>query len=48
MDGKDKLYFVLETKADTLFDALRPTESAKIKCGKKHFEALGNEVVLKI
>jgi len=43
-DGKDKLYFVLETKADTTFDALRPTESAKIKCGKKHFEALGNEV----
>jgi type III restriction enzyme len=43
-DGKDKLYFVLETKADTMFDALRPTESAKIKCGKKHFEALGNEV----
>ncbi len=44
VDGKDKLYFVLETKADIMFDALRPTESAKIKCGKKHFEALGNEV----
>lgn len=44
-DGKDKLYFVLETKADTMFDALRPTESAKIECGRKHFEALGNEVV---
>ena len=43
-DGKDKLYFVLETKADIMFDALRPTESAKIECGKKHFEALGNEV----
>ncbi|MGI6142221.1 MAG: hypothetical protein ACOYEH_10915 [Caldicoprobacterales bacterium] len=45
VDGKDKLYFVLETKAVTLFDALRPTESAKIECGKKHFEALGNDVV---
>ncbi len=44
VDGKDKLYFVLETKANVLFDALRPTESAKIKCGRKHFEALGNEV----
>lgn len=44
VDGKDKLYFVLETKADTMFDALRPTESAKIKCGRKHFEALGNDV----
>jgi type III restriction enzyme len=43
-DGKDKLYFVLETKTDIMFDALRPKESAKIKCGKKHFEALGNEV----
>ncbi|HZK26911.1 MAG TPA: type III restriction endonuclease subunit R, partial [Thermoclostridium sp.] len=44
VDGKDKLYFVLETKADTMFDALRPTESSKIKCGRKHFEALGNDV----
>ncbi len=44
VDGKDKLYFVLETKADTMFENLRPIESAKIKCGKKHFEALGNEV----
>ena len=43
-DGKDKLYFVLETKADNMFDALRPTESAKIKCGKEHFKTLGNEV----
>ena len=44
VDGNDKLYFVLETKGDITFDALRPKESAKIKCGKKHFEALGNEV----
>ena len=44
VDGKDKLYFVLETKADTMFDALRPTERAKIECGKKHFEALGTDV----
>jgi type III restriction enzyme len=27
-----------------MFDALRPTEKAKIECGKKHFEALGTEV----
>ncbi|NLJ41767.1 MAG: type III restriction endonuclease subunit R, partial [Clostridiales bacterium] len=47
VDGKDKLYFVLETKGDTMFDALRPTEGAKIKCGRKHFEALGNEVAFK-
>lgn len=45
VDGKEKLYFVVETKGDTMFDALRPTESAKISCGRKHFEALGDEVV---
>ena len=44
VDGKEKLYFVVETKGDIMFDALRPTESAKISCGRKHFEALGNEV----
>lgn len=44
VNGKDKLYFVLETKANIMVEALRPTESAKIRCGKKHFEALGNEV----
>lgn len=45
VDGTEKLYFVLETKADISFESLRPTESAKIKCGRKHFEALGNNVV---
>lgn len=44
-DGIDKLYFVLESKGNIMFDALRPTESAKIKCGIKHFEALGNDVI---
>ena len=43
-DGEDKLYFVLETKANILPEALRPTEKAKIMCGHKHFEALGCEV----
>lgn len=43
-DGKDKLYFVLGTKGNTMFDALRPTENAKIECGIKHFGALGNKV----
>ena len=44
-DGTDKLYFVLETKGNALFDSLRPTEHAKIFCGRKHFAALGTEVV---
>lgn len=42
-----KLYFILETKANILAEALRDTEKAKIKCGKKHFEALGNDVKFK-
>ena len=47
VDGKDKLYFVLETKADTMFDSLRPIEEANIRYGRKHFEALDYEVEFK-
>ena len=43
-DGEQKLYFVLETKGDIALESLRPTEGAKIKCGHKHFEALGSAV----
>lgn len=39
-----KLYFVVETKGNMDESQLRLSESAKIKCGKKHFEALGKEV----
>lgn len=50
-DGENKLYFVIETKsgqAGLLFDeSLRDSEKAKIKCGHKHFEALGKEVQFK-
>jgi len=43
---EERLFFVVETKSEVLFDeALRPTEVAKIKCGKAHFEALGTGVV---
>lgn len=43
--GKDRLYFVVETKGTDLFaSALRPIEQAKIACGKAHFRALGGEV----
>ncbi|WP_035240137.1 type III restriction-modification system endonuclease [Desulfobacter vibrioformis] len=44
IDGKDKLYFVVETKSTLFTDALRPTEKAKIACGREHFKALGKEV----
>jgi len=43
-DGDQRLYFVLETKGKMLVEALRPTESAKIKCGEAHFKALGNDI----
>lgn len=43
-DGREKLYFVVETKSTMFTDALRPTEKAKIACGKEHFKALGNDV----
>ncbi len=38
--GRDRLYFVVETKGSLWFDDLRSAETAKIKCGEKHFEAL--------
>lgn len=44
-DQDERLYFVIETKGEALFDeALRPTEAAKIKCGRAHFAALGTDV----
>ena len=41
--GLDKLYFVIETKGSTDSKDIRPTEDAKIVCGMKHFEELGNQ-----
>ncbi|TDD99103.1 type III restriction-modification system endonuclease [Flavobacterium sandaracinum] len=44
--GEEKLFFVVESKGSTgLFD-LRPKEQAKIDCGKKHFEAIGGEMIV--
>lgn len=36
----ERLYFVVETKGSAFLDGLRFTESAKIKCGQAHFNAL--------
>ena len=44
VDGKEKFYFVVETKSTLFTEALRRTENAKIVCGKEHFKALGNDV----
>ena len=39
-DSAQRLYFVVETKSSLFTDDLRNKESAKIKCGKAHFQAL--------
>jgi len=45
-DKEERLYFVVESKGATgLFD-LRPKEQGKIDCGKKHFEALGTQMIV--
>lgn len=44
VDGKEKLYFVVETKSTIFTEERRPKENAKIKCGIAHFKALGKDV----
>ena len=39
-DDEEKLYFVVETKGSILGELLRPSEKAKIDCGREHFKAL--------
>ena len=39
-DAGERLYLVVETKGSSLLGDLRPTEAAKIECGKAHFRAL--------
>lgn len=41
-DGKEKLYFVVETKGSTWWGDLRHVEGAKILCGEKHFEEVAS------
>jgi type III restriction enzyme len=43
-DNTEKLYFVVESKGSLFTDDLRDTETAKIKCGKKHFEEIASDV----
>ena len=43
---EEKLFFVVESKGSTgLFD-LRPKEAGKIKCGKRHFSAIGSKMIV--
>lgn len=40
-DGQQKIYMIRETKSTLVDELLRPTEVAKIHCGKEHFAAIG-------
>lgn len=42
-EGKERLYFVVETKGSTWWGDLRHVEGAKILCGEKHFEEVVND-----
>lgn len=46
-DGKDHLYFIVETKGSIASEDLRPTELAKIRCGEKHFKAIETGITFK-
>jgi type III restriction enzyme len=37
----ETIYLVRETKSTKNFEKLRNSEADKIKCGRKHFEAIG-------
>lgn len=39
-EGREQLYFVVETKSALFKDGLREQEGKKIECGKAHFHAL--------
>jgi len=47
-NGEEKLYFILETKgsADPMY--LKTSEQLKIRCGKKHFEALADGIEMRV
>ena len=40
IDGKEQLFFVVESKGTMGFEFLRPSEQGKIECGKAHFKEL--------
>lgn len=41
---EEKLFFVVESKGSTDLYDLRPKEAGKIKCGKRHFKAIGSRM----
>jgi type III restriction enzyme len=45
-EHEEKLFFVVESKADDSIVELRPREAGKIECGKAHFNALDTEMIV--
>src|SRR5690606_20697351 len=43
-DGKERLYFIVETKGSIAEEDLRATELGKIRCGEKHFAAINTGI----
>ena len=42
-NGKERLYFVVETKGSNWWDDLRGQEGAKIRCAKEHFKGIATD-----
>ncbi len=42
------LYMVRETKGTKNFEKLRSSEAEKVRCGRRHFEALGNGITFDV
>ncbi len=47
-DGEEKFYFIIETKGSDNVRDLRNPEQLKINCGKEHFKALDNSIVMDV
>lgn len=47
-NGEDRLYFVVETKGSNDPHDLRHIENAKIRCGRKHFDAVDTGITFKL
>lgn len=46
--NEEKLYFIVETKGSVFEEDRRETENLKIKCGRKHFKAISEDIGFEI
>ena len=47
-NDEEKLYFVVETKGSIFEEERREVENLKIKCGKKHFETVSEDIKFEV